>query len=69
MESAVRFVLNNEMSFMRAARAHHVPVTTVKRLVIRVREEVSSIILLDTILPSFKVIDAVLYFEQEPATK
>lgn len=53
MESAVRSVLNNEMSFMKTARAHHIPVTTVKRLVKRVREEVSSIVLLDTILPSF----------------
>ena len=41
MESAVRAVCSNEMGYMKASKLHNVPMTTVKRFVAKVRQEVS----------------------------
>jgi len=41
MESAIRAVQAKEMGYLQAAKAHSVPVTTLKRMVKMVRDEVS----------------------------
>lgn len=41
MESAVRSVLRNESGCQKAAKAHRVPITSLKRFVKKIRDEVS----------------------------
>jgi len=44
MESAVRSVLKAEMGYLKASKAHNVPISTLKDYVHRIRKEVTILI-------------------------